>query len=94
MYTSILITALLVLTSEGILQPDIPFKQYGINCVKDGRDVTYRLQSLKEGEEILCKVDFRSAPHENPEILVETTEAENFSGNLGNDWESIQKDIR
>lgn len=94
MYTSIIVVALIILNANGKLVPDVPFKYYGIDCVKDGKSVTYRLDTLKEGDEVLCRLDYRSSPHQNPDILVEKEIAEAFAGNLGNDWEKIQKDAR
>ncbi len=94
MYTSILILAVLILTPDGTaLKPDLPFRTYSQICVAEGKRV--RMHDLSnEGKEVLCKVDYRSAPHQNPDVKVETEIAEAFAGNLGQDWSVIQKDSR
>lgn len=96
MYHSIIILTILILSPKGdALIPQTPFRQFATNCVMNGKDITYRMHDLSnEGKEVLCKVDYRSEPHANPDILVETTEAEAFPGNLGSDWSIIKNDAR
>ena len=93
-YLSALFLTTLILNSTGdALIPSTPFRQYGINCVKDGKDVTYRLDSLKEGDEILCKLDYRAEPYPgNPGVLVEKGKAEKFAGYMGSEWDKIKID--
>lgn len=93
MYTSTLVLAIIIATAGGGAKPDVPYVVYGINCVSNGKDITYSLDK-HIGEEALCKVDYRSAPHQNSDVKVETLQAEAFAGNLGNDWEVISKDLR
>jgi hypothetical protein len=94
LYESAIFLTTIKADREGNKVPDVPFKYYGINVVRNGVDVTYKLNSLRAGDEVLCKLDYRAEPHANPDVLVEKTQAEAFAGNLGNDFETIRKDTR
>lgn len=95
-YKSILVITNLILNEKGTaLKPDLPFKTYAQNCVMEGKDITYRMNDLKNvGKEVLCKVDYRAEPHQNPDILVEKEIAEAFAGNIGQDWSKLKTDVR
>ena len=75
LYESAIIITTIIATVNGN-SLNLPFKSYGQNCVKDGIDVTYRLDKLKPGDEVLCKVDYRAEPYPgNPDVLVEKDKA-------------------
>ena len=96
MYTSLIILTILILTADGTgVMLNLPFKTYAQNIVCNGKDYTYRLNDPKlAGTECIAKVDYRSEPHANPDIKVETDIAEAYAGNLGNDWATIKDDAR
>jgi len=96
-YASALFLVMLILNAEGdAVKPNVPFTIYGINCVQNGKDITYNLNDTKlAGTEALCKLDYRIAEYPgNPDVKVEKQQAEKFAGFIGNDWKVVQKDAR
>ena len=94
-YLSALFLVTLIMNADGTaLKPDVPFTVYGINCVVEGTDVTYRLNDLKnEGKEALCKLDYSAASVPNANEIDESDIAEGFAGYLGQDWSKLKKDV-
>ncbi|MCP3684815.1 MAG: hypothetical protein GY861_19275 [bacterium] len=94
-YKSILVKTTLELdpsTDNKSVKLKLPFKVYGQNIVSNGKDITYRLNNTKlTDQEVLAKVDYCQKSREN--ITNDTEAVEKFSGNLGQDWETIQKDV-
>ena len=96
MYKSIIIITKLILNEEGTaLKLDVPFTLYAQNIVMEGKDITYRLHDLSnEGKEVLAKVDYMSEDLKDTLLKDESQVAEYFTGNLGCDWNEVQKDAR
>jgi len=95
MYKSILVISVLTHdTEEGTLKINLPFRTYAQNIVCEGKDITYRLNDLKnDKKECLAKVDYMAKDY-NAVLKSQTKEAEAFVGNMGNEWENIKKDAR
>lgn len=84
-----------VIVKADELHLKLPFKTYAMNCVLNGKDITYRMHDVSmEGQEVLCKVDFRQTDMEGTDVVDQTAIAEAFPGNMGQDWSKLKKDAR
>ena len=73
------------------LQLNIPFTSYGQNVIYQGKDVTYRLNSVGLGKNVLAKVDYRLTDMPgNSGVVGEANVAENFAGRLGTLWSEVK----
>ena len=94
--SAIFLVTLTLNADKTAVVPDVPFTYYAINCVQNGKDITYNLNDIKlAGTEALCHLSYRAAPYPgNPDVKVEKEVAENFPGYIGNDWDKVMKDAR
>lgn len=95
-YKSTVLTTTLELdpsTDNKSVRLKLPFKVFGQNIVRNGKDVTYRMNDLSlKGKEVIAKVDYQVTnefPHQDDSLKVS-----NFSGNIGTEFKNVVKDTR